>query len=152
MSPGVLPVHRAIERATAAGGRAELLCSVVSDDLSFSVALTVHDDTPTVSIRLSHPSRRASEILLGEREQFGPDSWDYPVRIARPADRFVLRLTRLGASVDVPVLSAAAAVLLEHGWNATPGAATTAVIAEDAFGAALEVIACTETGGAMRTP
>lgn len=140
MNAGVLPVRRALELAASSGAQAELLCAVVREDIRFSLAVTTTDAAPTLSIRLIPPAGRASDMLLGERDQFGPDSWDYPARISRPADRFILRLTRAGLGVDVPVLSASAAVLLQFGWKATPGDTASAVVAESTFAAALEAI------------
>lgn len=94
---------------------AELLTRVRSSQKRFGITLTTIDRDPTVALRPPLPLR-SSELLLADREQVGPDSWDYSVALPDTSNELFIRLSMSGAFEDVAVLAADATVVLTNGW------------------------------------
>lgn len=112
----LMTAAEAIAEVERAGLRSEIYCGLGLADEHFSVAVSTIDPDPTISVRL--PGRgRGSDMLLSDRQQFGPESWDYPAHLQRVSERVLLRIWSGQEYRDVPAVSAVAALFARLGWS-----------------------------------
>jgi hypothetical protein len=138
----IIPVHTALKTAWDLGIEAQLGCGVRQSAEEFYVAVTTDDRDPHVAIRRPGHGRPVGDRLLSQRDQFGPDSWEYPAVVEGHVDLFFLWMSRGGRVIEVPVLPAVTAVLAEHGFRANAGTRSVAVVDAGAFGRAVEELMC----------
>jgi hypothetical protein len=107
-----LTLIEAIDRARAVGLAIRVMAGFASHTHELLISLDTIDPEPTVSARID---RSSSGILLSEREQSGPERWEYPHSIDEYQDRFFLRICGAGSCFDVPVLPAVIGIVERYG-------------------------------------
>ena len=108
-----LSLSDALALAASAGVKAAVRCGVELREEQLRVGLTTTDPDPIVTLKADDGE---GERWLGDREQSGPDRWDYHASRSQRHDRYFLRLTMGDRFDDVPFELAVMAVLSEHGW------------------------------------
>ena len=109
-----LSLSDALALAASEGVKAIVRCGVELRDEQLRVGLTTTDRDPMVTLKADEGE---AERWLGDREQSGPDRWDYHAALAQRHDRYFLRLTIADRFEDVQFEPAALVVLSEHGWG-----------------------------------
>lgn len=137
----------AIALASRLGITAELLSGVEIQPHNLLISLTTSDPDPLVAVRWHDSSPHPVDELLSSREASGVDRWDYPFSVHCVRDRLVLRLSRGGATCDVPVIPAVPAILYTHGWRDDPTLLAPASVYGDALSAALRTLASETASG-----
>jgi hypothetical protein len=107
-------VSEEIALAVEGGVEAVVCCGVKREALAIRVGLTTTDRDPTLAIKVDGG---VQEALLDEREQSGPDRWDYGVNAPIATEYFFLRLRGARGSADVPFIPAAFAIMATFGWT-----------------------------------
>ena len=140
-SDAQVPLSDAVARAADLGIAAELLSGVEIRPHNLLVALTTSDPDSLVAVRWHDSSLHPVDELLFSREASGVDRWDYPFSVHCVRDRLVLRLTRGGATCDIPVIPAVPAILYTHGWRDDPTLLAPASVYGEELSAALRTLA-----------
>ncbi len=109
-----LSLSDALALAASVGVKAVVRCGVELREEQLRVGLTTTDRDPMVTLKVDDGE---AERWLCDREQPGPDWWDYHVSLAQRHDRYFLRLTMGDRFEDVQFEPAVIAVLSEHGWT-----------------------------------
>jgi hypothetical protein len=107
-----LTLIEAIDHARAAGLTVEIMAGFASRTHDLLISLETIDPEPGLSLRID---RARSAVLLSEREQSGPERWEYPHSLTQYQDRFVLRVAGREGAVDMPFLPAAFGVVERYG-------------------------------------
>jgi hypothetical protein len=107
-----LTVIEAIDHARAAGLTVEIMAGFASRTHELLISLETVDPDPGLSLRID---RARSAVLLSEREQSGPERWEYPYSLAQYQDRFFLRVAGREGAVDIPFLPAAFGIVERYG-------------------------------------
>lgn len=141
----ILTVAAALARAAVLGLEATIIIKPFVRRNPFSVAITSSDPDPTVSVRTARIGHRASDMYLGEREQFGPESWDYPAALTTYEQQSFLRLSRAEREIDVPLLPADMTVLANRRWPTAD--AVVAAVASSTFEQAVQELTTTQASG-----
>lgn len=111
-----LTVEAALAEARTAGVTARLVVGLLPAGRNYLLGLTTSDLEPRLELVQGRgPGRRVD--LLVDRHSSGPDRWDYRLRLDELREVYLVRLTRGETVRDVSLVSAAAALTREHGWN-----------------------------------
>jgi hypothetical protein len=126
-----VPVEEAWRLATKLGIGVRLLCGVQLDTRPIRVSLSTIDPAPYVRLS-AHPDRATifrSEIFLVDREQVGPEEWDYAAKVSDVRERYDLELRLDERTQRLRLVPAAFCVQDQCGWeeDLERGAATAAV-------------------------
>jgi hypothetical protein len=141
----ILSLSDALVGAAASGVRARLMVRATLPDKPVRIAVTTSD--PESYVAICFDGHR--EAYVDNRQQSGPERWDYFHRPREFVDRFVdvyfLRIERSSRVVDVPLLTAVVSIIETYGWTA----ANTGLIAEagvdrSAFDAAIRSLSSPE--------
>jgi hypothetical protein len=129
-----LTLIEAIDRARAVGLAASVLAGFASHTHELLISLDTIDPEPTVSLRID---RSVSGILLSEREQSGPERWEYSHSIDEYQDRFFLRICGAVGCIDVPILPAVIGIVERYGLVEDLELSTPARVKRKAFESAI---------------
>lgn len=108
-----LDVERAAAMARSLGIDARVV-QTLAPPIELLLSLTTTDRDPTVSVLESGGS---TATLLEEREESGPDRWDYSLQVQGSGLQIALELAAGSSLQLVPALPIGFSHLAEHGWT-----------------------------------
>jgi hypothetical protein len=133
----------AVDRCARAGVAVRLFTCAEAVPLDVRVSLSGAPPDVVVQIAIDD----GTPFDPGSADQSAPETREYYVRTLIGSDRILLRLSRNGRDIDVPIVPAAAASLMVHGWSdAAQG--VEACVRSDDLDAALRQLTLPEPRGA----
>jgi len=109
-----LTLVEAIDLARAHGLTVDVMAGFASRTHELLVSLETIDPDPSLSLRVD---RTNSAELLSNRDQSGPERWDYPHTSTEYQDRIFLRIVGEGTTIDLPLLPAVLGIVERYGLD-----------------------------------
>lgn len=129
-----MPLAEAFAKAETRDVQCNLVHIIIRQEEEMIVSVNTNDSDPTVA--LIEQGRPGSRLLL-QRQESGPDRWDYPVHREAFRDQLALQLVANHRSALVVCAPFAIAHLVTFGWRDMTGEPIPVVVGRQAFQDAL---------------